>query len=422
LTELAETINQPLVERPPYRWWVLANVILVNLLVPGIAWNYIIMAVPDLLGDLGLAIGQWGILWAGISLGVFAFSIPAGALADRFGARRGVGCGAALIGLSLLWRATATGFLSAFFTMVLFGVALGLVFATLAKAVALWFPADELGMASGVGQAGIGLGIGVATLLTPLLLPALGGWRGITRLLGYLTVALAAYWLLAVRDRVGGVRGERMRVRESMGQVLAVKDLRIVALCNFLFFGGYLGALGYLPTYLVTVQGMSAQATGGIGTLGAWVFIVGSMLLPTLSDRLGRRKVVYVGGIFANGLVVFAYTYVLGLPLVLAAITWGLVAGAVVLLYVVPIEMAEVGVARAGAAIGMINTAGFAGGAVMPLLGMRLVQVKPVLGIAFWASCYMLSALCFTAIRETGSRPNGKKRTVVTRSAGRDRV
>ena len=128
-----------------------------------------------------------------------------------------------------------------------------------------------------------------------------------------------------------------------------------------------------------------------------------------LSDRLGRRKVVYVGGIFANGLVVFAYTHVLGLPLALAAITWGLVAGAVVLLSVVSIEMEGVGAARAGSAIGVVNTAGFAGGVLMPLLGMRLVQVTPMLGIGFWTSCYVLSALCFTVIRETGSRPVGQR-------------
>ena len=408
LTGLAETISHPLVERPPYRWWVLANVVLISVLVPGIAWNYIIMVVPDLLGDLGLEIGQWGVLWAGISLGVLVFSIPAGALADRFGAQRGVGCGVALIGLSLLLRATAVSFLSAFFAMVLFGVALGLVFATLAKALALWFPAEELGMANGVGQAGIGLGLGAATLLTPQLLPALGGWRGFTSILGYMTIAFAAFWLLTVRDRAVGLSAERIRVLESMGQVLAVKDLRIVALCNFLYVGGYLGALGYLPTYLVTIQGMSVQASGDIATLGAWAFIVGSMLLPTLSDRLGRRKVVYVVGIFANGLVVFAYAYVLGLPLALAAITWGLVAGAVVLLSVVSIEMAGVGPSLAGSAIGVVNTAGFAGGVLMPLFGMRLVQVRPVLGIAFWAGCYVLSALCFTVIRETGSHPGAE--------------
>jgi MFS family permease len=194
-----------------------------------------------------------------------------------------------------------------------------------------------------------------------------------------------------------------------MGQVLAVKDLRIVALCNFLFYGGYLGALSYVPTYLVTIRGMSAQAAGGITTLGAWTFLLGAILLPMLSDRLGRRKVVYVVGIFANGLVVFAYTYVLGLPLALAAITWGLVAGAVVLLSVVTIEMDGVGFRLTGSAIGVVNAAGFAGGVLLPLLGMRLVQVRPVLGIAFWAGCYVVSALCFTIISETGARPMAQR-------------
>jgi len=407
MMELAATISHPLVERPPYRWWVLANVVLVSVLVPGIAWNYIIMVVPDVLGDLGLQIGQWGVLWAGISLGVLVSSIPAGALGDHFGARHSVGWGTALIGLSLLLRATATGFVTVLFAMVLFGLALGLVIANLAKAIAVWFPPDELGMAYGGNQAGIGLGIGVATLVTPLLLIPLGGWRELTRLLGYGTIALAAFWLLTVRDRAGvasATAGQGRRVWEAMGQALAVKELRIVALCSFLFFGGNLGMLGYFPTYLVTIQGMSAQAAGGIATLAPWAFILGAILLPMLSDRLGRRKVVYVGGIFASGLLVFAYAYLLGLPLALAAITLGLVAGAVVLLYVVPIEMEEVGPSLAGSAIGVVNAAGFAGGVLMPLLGMRLVQIRPVLGIGLWAGCFVLSALCFTAIRETGSR------------------
>ena len=178
------------------------------------------------------------------------------------------------------------------FAMVLFGLASGLVFANLTKAIALWFPPDELGMANGVSQAGIGLGMGAATLVTPLLLAPLGGWRGVTSILGYVTVALAAFWLLTVRDRAAmtGASTGRVRVWESMGQVLAVKELRIVALSSFLYCGGYLGALGYLPTYLMTIQGMSAQAVGGIATLGAWASILGAVLLPMLSDRLGRAR------------------------------------------------------------------------------------------------------------------------------------
>src|SRR5262249_54873559 len=137
MSELAETISPLLVERPPYRWWVLANVVLVSVFVPGIAWNYIIMVVPDVLGDLGLQIGQGGVLGEGLSLGILVSSIPAGALGDHFGARHSVGWGTALIGLTLLLRATATGFLTVLLAMVLFGLALGLVFANLTKAIAV---------------------------------------------------------------------------------------------------------------------------------------------------------------------------------------------------------------------------------------------------------------------------------------------
>ena len=48
------------------RWWVLANVVLVNVVVTGIAWNYLIMFVPDVTGDLGLQLSSWGALWSGI--------------------------------------------------------------------------------------------------------------------------------------------------------------------------------------------------------------------------------------------------------------------------------------------------------------------------------------------------------------------
>src|SRR5262249_59515101 len=94
-------------------------------------------------------------------------------------------------------------------------------------------------------------------------------------------------------------------------------------------------------------------------------------------------------------------------------------AGAVVLLFVVPIEMEGVGPRLAGSAIGVVNAAGFAGGVLMPLLGMKLVQVRPGLGLGLWAGCFVLSALCFVAVRETGSRASERRRA--RRSRARDR-
>ena len=208
------------------------------------------MVVPELLGDLGLAIETWGALWAAIAFGVLVFSIPGGALGDRFGARRAVGCGIALIGGSLLLRAGATGFPSALLSMVLFGLALGAHPRQSRQGAGALVPARPARYGQrGESQAGIGLGLGTAMLVTPMILTPLGGWRGVTRALGWLLVGRAGFWLLTVRDRVAvsGSSAGRPRFTESVRRVLAVRDVRLVALCNGLYFGGYLAHRVHVP-------------------------------------------------------------------------------------------------------------------------------------------------------------------------------
>ena len=99
------------------RWVVLGNVLLVNVLVVGIAWNYVIMFVPEVIADFGIELADWGTLWSGIPLGVLLFSIPAGAAGDRFGVRTALGGGLLLAGGALLLRAVAVDTFSMFLSM-----------------------------------------------------------------------------------------------------------------------------------------------------------------------------------------------------------------------------------------------------------------------------------------------------------------
>lgn len=388
------------------QWWVLFNVTLVNLLGGGIAWSYIVTVVPEVLRDLGREIGDWGVLWSGIAFGVLVFSVPAGALGDRFGVRRVVGCGLAFGGAALLLRAAADSFAWMLLSMVLFGMALALLAANLPKTLGLWFQPAKLGMANGVSLAGFGFGQGIAVFATPRVLPLFGTWQRLTAILAGMMVALAIYWLVAVPDRSARSRDGQCRppAPGSIAELIRVSDLWLVALCYLFYFGGHLGVFGYLPTYFATVQGMSPQAAGLIVSLGAWFYILGSVLLPTLSDRIGLRKIVFVTAICVNGIAVFTEAYLLGVPLAVASIIWGISAGAVGLVFVVPIEMEGVGPARAGTAVGIVMGAGFLGGVLSPLIGLRLSETHPVQGFAFFSSCYLMSALLFAMIRETGRR------------------
>lgn len=83
------------------------------------------------------------------------------------------------------------------------------------------------------------------------------------------------------------------------------------------------------------------------------------------------------------------------------------------LLFVVPVEMERVGPALAGSAVGVANSAGFLGGVLAPVIGMSLVGVEPLLGFAFFAGCYLLSAAVVLTIAETGWRRRASQRSHV---------
>ena len=389
-------------EAPRYRWWVLCMVVLANFLPTGMAWFYIVIMVTNVCQDLKIGLVDFSQLWAGISLGAFLCSIAGGALGDRLGVRKVVGGGMLLMGAALLWRAQASTFGSMFGSMVLFGACIALVAPNLPKALGQWFSPHEFGFANGAALAGNGAGQALALSVGPLLLEPLGGWRGITRLLGLGTLALGTLWFATLRDRQGAPDGGD--ALSALRAVTTIVPVWILAGAYMLFLGGYIGVIQYLPTYYEQVQGMSKATAGGMVSLVLFAYIFGSLALPTLSDRIGLRKRVYVPGMLLSAAVAIAAAVVTGPPLAAVMIAWGLAAGVVAILFVVPLELAGVGPAYAGSALGLALTAGFAGGFVSPVIGSTLASTRPLAGIAFWAACYAGSALLFLLLPETGPR------------------
>lgn len=386
-----------------YRWWVLCLVVLANFFATGMAWFYIVVMVTDVCRDLNVGLVEFSKLWAGISLGAFLFSIGGGALGDRFGVRKVVGGGIFVMGVALLWRAEAPSFGAMLASMVVFGVSIALVGPNLPKALGQWFPQREFGLANGAGLAGNGAGQALALSVGPLLLEPLGGWRPITRLLGFALLGLCALWTATLRDREGSIGGGGNALA-SLRAVTSIPSVWILSGAYMLFLGGYIGVIQYLPTYYEKVQGMPKATAGGMMSLVLLAFIVGSLVLPTLSDRLGLRKPVYFPGMLLSSGLLFAAAVVTGAPLVAVMIAWGLAAGVVAILFVVPLELAGVGPAYAGSALGLALTAGFGGGFVSPVVGSALASATPLAGISFWAACYAGSAFLFLLVPETGPR------------------
>jgi predicted MFS family arabinose efflux permease len=390
-------------ERERYRWWVLTLVVLANFLPTGMAWFYIVVLVTNVCQDLNVGLVAFSKLWAGISLGALLCSIAGGALGDRYGVRKVVGGGILLMGVALLWRAAAPTFGAMLGSMVLFGACIALVAPNLPKALGQWFPQREFGFANGAGLAGNGAGQAFALSVGPLLLEPLGGWRSITRLLGFVLLALGVLWIATLRDREGSVGGGGNALA-SLGAVIRIPAVWILSGAYMLFLGGYIGVIQYLPTYYEKVQGMSKAAAGGMMSLVLLAYIFGSLALPTLSDRVGVRKGVYFPGMLLTAAMVIGAAVATGLPLAAVMVAWGLAAGVVAILFVVPLELDGVGPAYAGSALGLALTAGFVGGFLSPVIGSTLAATNPLAGIGFWGACFAGSALLFLFLPETGPR------------------
>ncbi len=390
-------------ERQPYRWVVLALSVAMQAVPGGMAWTYVALVAAPLVADFDRGFEAWGPLWSAISLGAMLAALAGGALGDRFGVRRVVGIGGLLMAGALFARSEAQSYAALLAAMGAFGLALGCIGPNLSKAVGLWFPAEELGLANGVALAGNGAGVALGAIATPYWATWAGGWRPVTTTIAIVVALLSGLWLLGMRDRVfadaapGGMA-------DGLRKVMRVRDIWILTTCYLLFLGGYLGAYGYAPTYFVQEQGLSPERAGLMISMVLWAFVAGAILIPAWSDRLGVRRVVFAPGMVVAGTMVFLSALPTGAILAAPLLSWGLAAGVVPLLFVAPFEMPRVGPALGGAAVGMALTAGFLGGFIMPLIGLRLAAHVPLLGFAFWGSCMVAAGLLFLTLRETGPR------------------
>ena len=391
-------------EHSAKRWLVLANSALVFVVAVGYGQMHVTTEANDILAELQLSLADWGTLWSAISFGALVTSILGGALGDRFGARRVIAVGLVVMGGTLVLRGTATDFEQLYLWMFLFGVALALPFTNVPKALGLWFPQEELGLANGVVQAGYGLGGGLALLATPMLLAQLGGWREVSYLMGVLTLLIALIWFCTVPKRATSAETQPSLGMGALSRIFKVKDLWIVALCNLLMMGTFLGIMGYLPTYLQNEREMSPTAAGFVGSLVLWSYIGGALLLPALSDRVGLRRIVVGPAIAVAGVCILLAAQLTGPLLWITAVLWGVTAGAAPLAFVIPLEMKGIGAAMAGSAIGIVVTAGYAGGWLSPIIGMGLAESQPLAGFIFWSGCYLVAACLFALVKETGPK------------------
>lgn len=386
---------------------MLTLIFLVNFIGVGFPWMVLPPLLPIITTDLGLTGVAEGLLIASYPLAIALFSIPVGILEDRFGARRIVTIGLTVICLFSLLKAVVPDFTWLFTLNFLTGVGMTFLIPTMPKVVGLWFPRERFGFTFGMNVAGFGLG---SALIGNWLLPALGDWRLCFLTVGVIVALMdAVWWLLTQENKSRIYKGQGALKPVSMGEGLAkvirVKGLWLALSMYFCSVGGFLGLTGFLPHMLVS-EGMSHGVAALSVSAVAGSRVIGNIVIPSLSDRLGRRKPFIIS--FAS-LAMFL-TYILGISKGVALwpslILLGFILGGASLIPVLPLEMKGIGTKLAGTASGMIFSSSNAGGFIIPVIAGYIIEFYGsfYLTVIFFALVFGSITLFTIPLRETGFR------------------
>ncbi|HEX4858004.1 MAG TPA: MFS transporter [Usitatibacteraceae bacterium] len=236
-----------------------------------------------------------------------AMQIPTGILADRLGPRRLLTAGAAVAALGTALFAFAPNGIAANAGRMLVGASVGVAFVSMLKLASVWLPARHFALSSALAMA---VGVSGAVFAgAPLRLMAdQFGWRGVMGFSAALTALLALATWAVVRDDPA-MRGYASHAPAAKaGHVphvwadlkAALSDRNVVLLffipgtasAIVLTFAGLWGV-----PFLTTHYAMTPARAASLCSLMMVAWAVGSILFSAASDRMGRRKPLFLGGL-----------------------------------------------------------------------------------------------------------------------------
>jgi benzoate transport len=247
--------------------------------------------------DLHLSPAQSGSLVTWTLIGAVAGGVLFGMLSDYYGRVRVLTWTILLFAIFTGLCAFAQGYWDLLVYRTIAGLGLGGEFGIgMALAAEAW-PASKRARVSSYVGIGWQMGVLLAALVTPLLLPIIG-WRGM-----FLVGIAPAIVAFGVRYAVGEPPifiEKTSKPRQSMPLALLVKDwpttkisIGMFILCSVQNFG-YYGVMIWLPSYLSSRFGYTLTKSAIWTAVTVLGMTFGIWLFGQLADRYGRRPIFFI--------------------------------------------------------------------------------------------------------------------------------
>jgi sugar phosphate permease len=253
--------------------------------------------------DLGISIGQMGLLLSAFAWSYALVQLPVGGLVDRAGPRVLLGLGMTLWSLAQAAGGLVASYSQFIWARIFLGIGEAPQFPTSARVVSNWFPVRDRGVPTGVFNAASPLGTALAPPLLTLLMVAFN-WRWMFVAMGVLGLVAAAIWTMVYRDPDAAGLSAEENAYLADGAAQGAPSKTTFAEWRSLFahrttWGMIMGFFGsvylnwvyltWLPGYLEIERHMSTFGTGFAAAIPFFCGFVGCLVAGWFSDLLTRH-------------------------------------------------------------------------------------------------------------------------------------
>ena len=247
-------------------------------------------AAPTMMADLGISPRMMGIALSAFFWFYMVMNIPAGGLADKYGAKRTLGWAAGFWSLCSALTGSATHFVHVLLARVGVGVGEAASFPVNARIVTNSFPAEARGTVVGCYASGLRLGFAVTPVLMAWLMSR-WSWRVAFYATGVGSLLWVVLWGLTYRE----IKAEREEAGAEAGipWMELLRNRTVLGLVCCKFFQDYLFYLfvTWLPAYLIMGRGFTLMKMGWYASLPWIAGFFAQPLAGAGSDWLIRRGV-----------------------------------------------------------------------------------------------------------------------------------
>lgn len=216
-------------------------------------------------------------------------SIHSGALIDKKGYRYVIILGSIISSVFACMRIYDTDFYILLIAQT--GIAIGqpYIINGISKLISDWFNKEHSAMATGIGTAGMLIGMALGMGLTPILNQNIG-FQQTMFTFAVISICLTLIFVIFGKENSNHKnQTTSMEVMKDIKQLLQNKTLLLLFIISFLALGFFNG----LTTWLEPILKPNDISAEQVGMLGAYLIlggIAGSIIIPALSDKFQMRR------------------------------------------------------------------------------------------------------------------------------------